>query len=86
MLSLPSHLINLTILFPPHALHSPFLSGQVQDVGLIFLSSMASSIAAICTAAGLGVEVALGTTLLTTCIATFVVGLLTLMVGELLRA
>ena len=66
-----------------HALHLPPTSlGQVQDVGIIFLSSMATSIAATCAKASLGVDVALGTTLLTFSIATFLVGLLTLLVGE----
>jgi hypothetical protein len=51
-------------------------------VGIIFLSSMASSIAANCSKAGLGASVVLGTTLLTFSIATFFVGLLTLLVGE----
>lgn len=55
---------------------------QVQDVGLIFLSAMASSIAS----GGLkkhdSPEDIMGTTLLTLTISTFLVGLLIIIVGE----
>ncbi len=57
-------------------------AGQVQDVGLIFLSAMATSIAAMSTAAGFSAQEALGTTLVTLVIATFVVGALIVLVGE----
>ncbi|KAG1670994.1 hypothetical protein FOA52_014384 [Chlamydomonas sp. UWO 241] len=60
----------------------PFAVGQVQDVGLIFLSSMGSSIAAISRVEGLTPEVALGTTLITFSVATLTVGLLTMLVGR----
>ena len=53
----------------------PFAVGQVQDVGLIFLSAMASSIAHICTNNDRPTAEALGTTLLTLAICTFLVGL-----------
>lgn len=53
----------------------PNAVGQVQDVGLIFLSAMASSIAALCTQAGLDAASALGTALLTMAISTVAVGL-----------
>lgn len=46
-----------------------------QDVGLIFLSAMASSIAAACGRAGLDAAAALGTTLLTMALSTALVGL-----------
>jgi sulfate permease, SulP family len=55
--------------------------GQVQDVGLIFLSSMATGIAAITAEAGLPVEVTLGTAMLWLSIATVCVGLMTVCVG-----
>ena len=55
---------------------------QVQDVGLIFLSAMATSIVH----EGLGKKTAeadiLGTTLLTLTASTFIVGLLIIIVGE----
>ncbi|KAI3438511.1 hypothetical protein D9Q98_000939 [Chlorella vulgaris] len=53
----------------------PYAVGQVQDVGLIFLSAMASSIAAACAADGYSAAAALGTSLLTMAVSTFVVGL-----------
>lgn len=59
----------------------PFAVGQVQDVGLIFLSAMATSIASITEEKGLGVEVALGTTLITFAFATLLTGFLTVGVG-----
>ena len=60
----------------------PFAVGQVQDVGLIFLSAMASSIARICDDAGRSREEALGTSLLTLAICTSFVGLGTFLIGE----
>ncbi|KAK9845864.1 hypothetical protein WJX81_004564 [Elliptochloris bilobata] len=60
----------------------PFAVAQVQDVSLIFQSAMATSIAAMCTAAGFKAEEALGTSLLTLVIATFVVGVLIVLVGK----
>lgn len=55
--------------------------GQVQDVGLIFLSAMATSIAGICLEAGRDAATALGTSLLTMSVATFFTGACTLLVG-----
>ena len=55
--------------------------GQVQDVGLIFLSAMATSIAGLCLDAGRDAATALGTSLLTMSIATFFTGAMTLLVG-----
>ena len=54
---------------------------QVQDVGLIFLSAMASSIALLCEEDGYEPKEALGTSLLTLAIATFIVGILIVLVG-----
>ena len=54
---------------------------QVQDVGLIFLSAMASSIATLCKEDGYAPQEALGTSLLTLAIATFIVGILIVLVG-----
>ncbi len=59
--------------------HCPSL---LQDVGLIFLSAMASSIAMLCEEAGRDAATALGTSLLTMTISTFCVGLGTMAVGE----
>ena len=65
---------------------------QVQDVGLIFLSAMASDIAYQCHKAGVSAEATLGTALLTLTGSTFLVGLVIIIVGaqcarrELLRA
>ncbi|KFM27903.1 Uncharacterized protein C24H6.11c [Auxenochlorella protothecoides] len=60
----------------------PFAIGQVQDVGLIFMSAMATSIAGLATAQGQGADVALGTSLLTMTISTTVVGIATLLVAR----
>ena len=57
-------------------------SAQVQDVGLIFLSAMASSIALLCKEDGYEPREALGTSLLTLAIATFIVGILIVLVGS----
>ena len=54
----------------------------LQDVGLIFLSAMASSIASLCSRAGLDASAALGTSLLTMAVSSAVVGLGLLAVGE----
>ena len=54
----------------------------MQDVGLIFLSAMATDIANTCAAAGLPVADAIGTTLVTFCVATWIVGAFTMLVGE----
>ena len=53
----------------------------MQDVSLIFQSALATSIAAMCAAAGYAPEEALGTTLVTLVIATFVAGVLIMLVG-----
>eukprot|EP00887_Chlorella_sp_A99_P005390 scaffold1.g5390.t1 len=60
----------------------PFSIGQVQDVGLIFLSAMASSVAVMCAQAGRDAATALGTCLLTMAVATFLVGAGTLLVAK----
>jgi SulP family sulfate permease len=60
----------------------PFAVGQVQDVGLIFLSAMATSVAAICWEAGRDAATALGTSLLTMSVATFFTGACTLLVAR----
>lgn len=56
---------------------------QVQDVGLIFLSSMATSIAREGVANGIPTSDILGTTLVTITISTLLVGLLIILVGKL---
>lgn len=60
----------------------PFAMGQVQDVGIIFLSAMATSIAGLTADAGRDAETALGTALLTMTVSTFLVGLATLFVAR----
>jgi hypothetical protein len=60
----------------------PAAVGQVQDVGLIFLSAMATSIASLCLEAGRDAATALGTSMLTMSLATFFTGAMTLLVGE----
>lgn len=64
-------------------LHIPHLtSNNPQDVGLIFLSAMATSIAEIGGEVGLtGAEI-VGTAMLTLTVATTLVGILTWLVGE----
>ena len=64
----------------------PNAVGQVQDVGLIFLSAMATSIAAACTRAGLSAEAALGTALFTMAASTCLVGLSLVAVARLRAA
>ncbi|GLI60655.1 hypothetical protein VaNZ11_002855 [Volvox africanus] len=60
----------------------PFAIGQVQDVGLIFLSAMASDIALQVTGPD-AAAVALGSSLLAMTLSTFIVGLLTVVVARL---
>ena len=60
----------------------PYAIGQVQDVGLIFLSAMASSVATLCVDAGKDAATALGTALLTMTTATFLVGVGTLLIAR----
>lgn len=57
------------------------LVGPSQDVGLIFLSSMATSIAVICVDNGYEDHEALGTALLTLALSTLLVGVLIMLVG-----
>lgn len=57
----------------------PYAIGQVQDVGLIFLSAMATSIAALCSDSA---EVALGTALTWLAISTILVGTAIVAVGK----
>lgn len=61
----------------------PFAMGQVQDVGIIFLSAMGTSVAEIVLGEGKDAPTALGTALLTMTTSTFIVGLGTLFVGQL---
>ncbi len=60
----------------------PFAVGQVQDVGLIFLSAMATSIVETCTKAGKDSATTLGTVLLTLLLTTFLVGVLIILTGD----
>ena len=60
----------------------PFAVGQPQDVGLIFLSAMATGIADIGREKKLDEDVIVGTTLLTMSVATLFVGVATYTVGE----
>jgi hypothetical protein len=60
----------------------PYAVGQVQDVGLIFLSAMATSVAGLVKEAGGDADTALATSLWTMTISTLLVGLGTLFVGE----
>jgi SulP family sulfate permease len=53
-----------------------------QDVGIIFLSAMGSSVAALCLEAGRDAATAMGTALVAMTASTFLVGLGTLVVGE----
>ncbi|KAK9824383.1 hypothetical protein WJX72_009880 [[Myrmecia] bisecta] len=61
----------------------PFAVGQVQDVGLIFLSAMANSVVAMGSTQGLPFEEVLGTVLLTLAVSTFTVGVLIIITGYL---
>lgn len=62
-----------------------FACMQVQDVGLIFLSAMATSIAVLCEQKGYSREEALGTSLITLAISTFLVGFFIILLGEAAR-
>jgi hypothetical protein len=61
----------------------PFAVGQVQDVGLIFLSAMATSIVETCSKAGKDSATTLGTVLLTLLLTTFLVGVLIILTGDI---
>ncbi|KAL3148948.1 hypothetical protein ABBQ32_001807 [Trebouxia sp. C0010 RCD-2024] len=61
----------------------PFAVGQVQDVGLIFLSAMATSVVDACHKAGKDSDVTLGTVLVTLLLTTFLVGVLIIVTGYL---
>lgn len=58
------------------------LCSCIQDVGLIFLSAMATSVAEIGQGMGLSEAEMVGTAMLTLTVATFVVGVMTWLVGE----
>lgn len=60
----------------------PFAVGQVQDVGLIFLSAMASSVVDACHKAGKNSDVTLGTVLVTLLLTTLLVGILIIVTGK----
>ena len=64
----------------------PFAVGQVQDVGLIFLSAMASSVVDACHKAGKDRDVTLGTVLVTLLLTTLLVGILIIVTGTTLTA
>ena len=55
---------------------------QVQDVGLIFLSAVATSVVHLGKEAGIKDEEILGTTLVTLLLMTFAVGILIILTGE----
>lgn len=59
----------------------PFAVGQVQDVGLIFLSAMATSVVDASRKAGKDSDVTLGTVLVTLLLTTFLVGVLIILTG-----
>lgn len=59
----------------------PYAVGQVQDVGLIFLSAMATSVVEACKKAGQEREVIQGTVLVTLLLTTLLVGLLIILTG-----
>lgn len=59
----------------------PYAVGQVQDVGLIFLSAMATSVVEACKKAGQDREVTQGTVLVTLLVTTFLVGILIILTG-----
>ena len=61
----------------------PFAVGQVQDVGLIFLSAMATSVVDACSKAGTDSDTTLGTVLVTLLLTTFLVGVLIILTGVL---
>ena len=59
----------------------PFAVGQVQDVGLIFLSAMATHVVDACHKAGQDSDTTLGTVLLTLLLTTLLVGVLIILTG-----
>lgn len=59
----------------------PFAVGQVQDVGLIFLSAMATSVVEASSKAGKDSDVTLGTVLVTLLLTTLLVGVLIILTG-----
>ena len=67
---------------PPWSCESLLCAGQVQDVGLIFISSIASSVVAQCSEAGWTAENTLATVLMAVTAATGIVGLLIIGTGE----
>ena len=60
----------------------PYAVGQVQDVGLIFLSAMATNVVDVCHKAGKDSDTTLGSVLLTLLLTTLLVGVLIILVGE----
>lgn len=61
----------------------PFAVGQVQDAGLIFLSSMTTTVAEYCRARSLPDEVLLSTALVVVALATATLGLALIGIGRL---
>lgn len=61
----------------------PYAVGQVQDVGLIFLSAMATSVVKACKQAGQERDVTQGTVLVTLLLTTLLVGVLIILTGKL---
>ncbi|KFM27070.1 Uncharacterized protein C24H6.11c [Auxenochlorella protothecoides] len=61
----------------------PFAMGQVQDVGLIFMSAIASNVARACAGEGVPADETLATVLVTLTISTAIVGLLIIATGML---
>lgn len=61
----------------------PFAIGQVQDIGLIFLSAMATSIMKAAREGKMEPKEAIGATLVALSISTLVVGILVIATGEL---
>ena len=62
----------------------PYAVGQVQDVGLIFLSAMATSVVHACKQAGQEREVTQGTVLVTLLLTTILVGVLIILTGTVI--
>lgn len=63
----------------------PFAMGQVQDVGLIFMSAIASNVARGCAAEGVPADETLATVLVTLTLSTAIVGLLIIATGTWMR-
>ncbi|KAL6776708.1 hypothetical protein ACKKBF_B30640 [Auxenochlorella protothecoides x Auxenochlorella symbiontica] len=61
----------------------PFAMGQVQDVGLIFMSAIASNVARACAGEGVPADETLATVLVTLTLSTAIVGLLIIATGML---